>query len=110
VGAWLALRHQQGELGFDYLVPEGLEDLSREGPAGWQIQVKSRQARVGDFLLGRRLDMYWMRGRVTRKSSRTDLVGRTVASSRPVLIRRGTLARPQGRRRLDARSVRYDSR
>lgn len=52
VGAWLALRQQQGELEFDRLVPEGLEDISCEGPAGWQVQVKSRQARVGDFPRG----------------------------------------------------------
>ncbi|PFG43358.1 hypothetical protein ATJ88_2044 [Isoptericola jiangsuensis] len=35
----------------DAVVPEGFEDLSCEGSDGWHVQVKSRQARVGDFAI-----------------------------------------------------------
>jgi hypothetical protein len=52
VGAWVAARMLAGVIDVDRLVPEGLEDLSCDGPAPRQIQVKSRQARVGDFPLG----------------------------------------------------------
>jgi hypothetical protein len=37
----------------EQIVPEGLEDLSCEGADAWHVQVKSRQARVGDFPTGR---------------------------------------------------------
>ncbi|MGY2084851.1 hypothetical protein [Blastococcus sp. SYSU DS0539] len=48
----------------DRLVPEGLDDLSCEGAVPRQVQVKSRQARVGDFPLGdgaRHLLKAWQR-------------------------------------------------
>ena len=38
-----------GEIEADALVPEGFEDASCEGAEHWQIQVKSRQTRRGDF-------------------------------------------------------------
>ena len=38
-----------GELQLDRLVPEGLEDVSCEGLHATQVQVKSRQERVGDY-------------------------------------------------------------
>jgi DNA-binding transcriptional ArsR family regulator len=47
--AWLATRMLTGELQLDRLVPEGIEDISCEGPHGTQVQVKSRQERVGDY-------------------------------------------------------------
>lgn len=49
VGAWLAASLLAGELAVDRIVPEGNEDLSCEGGDHWQIQVKSRQERVGNF-------------------------------------------------------------
>jgi hypothetical protein len=38
-----------GELQVDRLVPEGIEDISCEGAQATQVQVKSRQERVGDY-------------------------------------------------------------
>lgn len=52
VGAWLCGRVMSGDLSVERIVPEGWEDLSCEGPGNWHVQVKSRQARVGDFPLG----------------------------------------------------------
>ena len=49
VGAWLGLRILTGKTVAERLVPEGLEDLSCEGNSSLDVQVKSRQARVGDF-------------------------------------------------------------
>ena len=49
IGAWLAARVVSGELAVERIVPEGLEDMSCEGADAWHVQVKSRQARVGDF-------------------------------------------------------------
>ncbi|MEU3001395.1 hypothetical protein ABZ684_28175 [Streptomyces sp. NPDC006995] len=49
VGAWLCGRVISGALDADRIVPEGLEDLSCEGPTPWHVQVKSRQERMGDF-------------------------------------------------------------
>jgi hypothetical protein len=49
VGAWVALRVLTGSVEADRVVAEGQEDLSCEGNAPQQIQVKSRQERVGDF-------------------------------------------------------------
>jgi hypothetical protein len=49
VGAWIALRLLTGELGAERLVAEGLEDLTCEGGVVQQIQVKSRQQRMGHF-------------------------------------------------------------
>jgi len=49
IGAWLAARVLGGQLTVEQIVPEGLEDLSCEGADAWHVQVKSRQARVGDF-------------------------------------------------------------
>ncbi|MFJ7279882.1 hypothetical protein [Kitasatospora sp. NPDC098663] len=49
VGAWLCGRVLSGKLDADRVVPEGLEDLCCEGPTPWHVQVKSRQARIGDF-------------------------------------------------------------
>jgi hypothetical protein len=47
--AWLGTRMLTGELQLDRLVPEGIEDVSCEGPHATQVQVKSRQERVGDY-------------------------------------------------------------
>lgn len=55
VGAWLGLRILNGGFRCQLLVPEGFEDLTCEGgPAepDWHVQVKSRQARIGDFSIG----------------------------------------------------------
>jgi hypothetical protein len=49
VGTWLAAQTLAGQLMVEQIVPEGLEDLSCEGADAWHVQVKSRQARVGDF-------------------------------------------------------------
>ncbi|WP_163010640.1 hypothetical protein [Streptomyces dangxiongensis] len=49
VGAWLCGRVMSGALDADRVVPEGLEDLSCDGPTPWHVQVKSRQERMGDF-------------------------------------------------------------
>jgi hypothetical protein len=49
VGSWLSIRMHVGELACERVVPEGLEDVSCEGDDAWDVQVKSRQARVGDF-------------------------------------------------------------
>ncbi|MFJ4591369.1 MULTISPECIES: hypothetical protein [unclassified Kitasatospora] len=49
VGAWLCGRILSGALDADRIVPEGLEDLSCDGPTPWHVQVKSRQERIGDF-------------------------------------------------------------
>jgi hypothetical protein len=49
IGTWLAARTLGGQLMVEQIVPEGLEDLSCEGADAWHVQVKSRQARVGDF-------------------------------------------------------------
>jgi hypothetical protein len=50
----------------EQIVPEGLEDLSCEGADAWHVQVKSRQARVGDFPAGRAAGVVidaWLRHR-----------------------------------------------
>lgn len=52
MGAWLGARLLAGKLDADRVVPEHLEDLVCEGGANWNIQVKSRQQRVGDFGVG----------------------------------------------------------
>ena len=52
VGAWLCGRVMSGDLAVERIVPEGWEDLSCEGRSNWHVQVKSRQARIGDFPLG----------------------------------------------------------
>ena len=49
VGAWVALRILTGDINAGRLLPEGLDDLTCEGSAPEQVQVKSRQERVGDF-------------------------------------------------------------
>lgn len=51
VVAWLAARMLTGDLQLERLIPEGIEDISCEGPHATQVQVKSRQARVGDYRL-----------------------------------------------------------
>ena len=52
VGAWICSQILCNAMVVDRLRPEGAEDLSCEGPRPWQIQVKSRQERVGDFSPG----------------------------------------------------------
>jgi hypothetical protein len=52
VGSWLAIQAHVGQIAIHRVVPEGLEDVSCEGDDAWHVQVKSRQARVGDFPLG----------------------------------------------------------
>lgn len=52
VGAWIALRMLEGTISVERLVAEGLDDLSCEAPRPCpdaQVQVKSRQGRVGGF-------------------------------------------------------------
>ncbi len=49
VGAWLALHVLTGDLDAGRVLPEGFEDLTCEGRTPQQVQVKSRQERVGDF-------------------------------------------------------------
>ncbi len=49
VGAWLASRLASGGLSADSLIPEGIDDLQVEGPEPIQLEVKSRQTRVGPF-------------------------------------------------------------
>jgi len=66
VGAWLAARTLGGQLIVEQIVPEGLEDLSCEGADAWHVQVKSRQARVGDFPAARAAGVVidaWLRHR-----------------------------------------------
>ena len=52
VGAWFASRLASGELGFDCLVPEGFDDLQLEAAEPVQVEVKSRQRRMGPFPVG----------------------------------------------------------
>lgn len=80
VGAWLCSRLLSGELTADLVVPEGPEDLSCEGQSAWQVQVKSRQERVGDFsaseVAGHVLD-------VARRHTEREAAG---LAGRPVLV------------------------
>jgi len=46
---WLCSKLLAAEIDADVLVPEGFEDASCEGSSPWQVQVKSRQHRRGDF-------------------------------------------------------------
>ena len=52
VGAWLASRLASGELTADRLIPEGLDDLQIEATDPVQVEVKSRQDRLGPFPVG----------------------------------------------------------
>ncbi len=52
VGAWLASRLASGDLATDHLIPEGLDDLQIDGPVSVQMEVKSRQGRLGPFPIG----------------------------------------------------------
>ncbi len=52
VGAWFASRLASGELAVDRIVPEGLDDLQLEADDPIQIEVKSRQGRLGPFPAG----------------------------------------------------------
>jgi hypothetical protein len=52
VGAWVCLRMLSGAMGAERLLAEGLDDLTCEGSPALQIQVKSRQERVGHFTVG----------------------------------------------------------
>ena len=49
VGAWFASRLATGELAIERLIPEGFDDLQLDGPENVQIEVKSRQGRLGPF-------------------------------------------------------------
>lgn len=49
VGAWVALQVLTGSLKAVRVLAEGFEDLTCEGAVPQQVQVKSRQERVGDF-------------------------------------------------------------
>ena len=49
VGAWFASRLATGELAVDRIVPEGLDDLQLEAEDPIQVEVKSRQGRLGPF-------------------------------------------------------------
>ncbi len=52
VGAWLASSIASGNLASYSLIPEGLDDLQLEGPEPIQVEVKSRQGRLGPFSIG----------------------------------------------------------
>ena len=56
VGAWLASRLSSGDLNADRLTPEGLDDLQLEGADPLQMEVKSRQNRLGPFPVGKAAD------------------------------------------------------
>ncbi len=49
VGAWVALQVLTGGIDAGRVLAEGFDDLSCESSAPQQVQVKSRQERVGDF-------------------------------------------------------------
>ena len=49
VGAWFASRLASGDLAIDHLIPEGLDDLQLDAPEPTQVEVKSRQGRLGRF-------------------------------------------------------------
>jgi hypothetical protein len=49
VGAWVALHILSGDIDAGRVLAEGLDDLTCESRAPQQVQVKSRQERVGDF-------------------------------------------------------------
>ncbi len=49
VGAWFASRLATGDLAVDRIVPEGLDDLQLEAEDPIQVEVKSRQGRLGPF-------------------------------------------------------------
>jgi hypothetical protein len=80
VGAWLCGRVLTGELTVDRVVPEGYEDLSCEGQSAWQVQVKSRQERVGSFTTGE------VAGHVLDLAERHAHHEKAGLSGRPVLV------------------------
>ena len=49
VGAWFASRLASGELAVNCIVPEGLDDLQLDADGPVQVEVKSRQGRLGPF-------------------------------------------------------------
>ena len=49
VGAWFASRLATGELAVNRIVPEGFDDLQLEADYPIQVEVKSRQGRLGPF-------------------------------------------------------------
>ena len=49
VGAWVALRVLVGEIAPGRVLPEAFDDLTCESSPPQQVQVKSRQERVGEF-------------------------------------------------------------
>ena len=49
VGAWFAARMASGDLAIDCLIPEGFDDLQLDAPEPVQVEVKSRQGRLGQF-------------------------------------------------------------
>ena len=49
VGAWFASRLASGELAVDRIVPEGFDDLQVDADQPAQVEVKSRQGRLGPF-------------------------------------------------------------
>ena len=49
VGAWVALHVLTGDIDAGRVLAEGFDDLTCESSAPQQVQVKSRQERVGDF-------------------------------------------------------------
>ncbi len=52
VGAWFASRLASGELEVDRIVPEGFDDLQLDADGPVQVEVKSRQGRLGPFPVG----------------------------------------------------------
>ena len=49
VGAWFASRLASRNLAMDSLTPEGFDDIQLDGPKPIQVEVKSRQGRLGRF-------------------------------------------------------------
>jgi hypothetical protein len=67
-----------GEMHFDQLIPEGLEDISCEGEEVTHVQVKSRQERVGEYrfheVAAFVLDLYERHSTSITKGARLRLV------------------------------------
>ena len=52
VGAWFSSRLASGQLAVDRIVPEGFDDLQLDADEPVQVEVKSRQGRLGPFPVG----------------------------------------------------------
>ncbi|MFE4599862.1 hypothetical protein ACFRKE_03315 [Kitasatospora indigofera] len=85
VGAWLCGRVLSGVLEADRILPEGLEDLSCEGPTSWHVQVKSRQERIGDFTVSEVAEYLLAMAQAQAKRQQAGVAGRSLlVLERPV--------------------------